>query len=132
MKPLGPIPAGFAGRDGVLTIDGAKVTELIAQGLPVSMRLGLSAIALAVLIGTSLGVTAALRQNSTVDYAVMSVAMTGIASRASAVAIRCIRLAHDGIRRANAGVGTAARRAAAVDVRGPASAANRKNDHCQK
>lgn len=31
MKPLGPIPAGFAGRDGVLTIDGAKVTELIAQ-----------------------------------------------------------------------------------------------------
>ena len=31
MKPLGPIPAGFAARDGVLTIEGAKVTELIAQ-----------------------------------------------------------------------------------------------------
>ncbi|NOW44594.1 diaminopimelate decarboxylase [Novosphingobium sp. SG751A] len=31
MKPLGPIPAGFAARDGILTIDGAKVTELIAQ-----------------------------------------------------------------------------------------------------
>lgn len=31
MKPLGPIPAGFAARDGVLTIEGAKVTELVAQ-----------------------------------------------------------------------------------------------------
>ena len=54
------------------------VTELIAQGLPVSMRLGLSAIALAVLIGTSLGVTAALRQNSATDYGVMGFAMVGI------------------------------------------------------
>ncbi|WP_343612632.1 pyridoxal-dependent decarboxylase, exosortase A system-associated [Novosphingobium sp.] len=31
MKPLGPIPAGFAARDGVLAVDGIKVTELIAQ-----------------------------------------------------------------------------------------------------
>ncbi|MDE1915532.1 MAG: pyridoxal-dependent decarboxylase, exosortase A system-associated [Sphingomonadales bacterium] len=31
MKPLGPIPAGFAGRDGILAIDGIKVSELIAQ-----------------------------------------------------------------------------------------------------
>lgn len=31
MKPLGPIPAGFVARDGILTIDGAKVTELVAQ-----------------------------------------------------------------------------------------------------
>ena len=31
MKALGPIPAGFGARDGVLTIDDAKVTELIAQ-----------------------------------------------------------------------------------------------------
>jgi oligopeptide transport system permease protein len=54
------------------------VTELIGQGLPVSMRLGLSAIALAVLIGTSLGVTAALRQNSVTDYGVMGFAMVGI------------------------------------------------------
>jgi len=31
MKPLGPIPAGFAARDGILTVEGAKVTELVAQ-----------------------------------------------------------------------------------------------------
>jgi diaminopimelate decarboxylase len=31
MKPLGPIPAQFSGRDGILTIDGAKVTDIIAQ-----------------------------------------------------------------------------------------------------
>lgn len=36
MKPLGPIPAGFAARDGVLAIDGMKVTELVdrAAGTP--------------------------------------------------------------------------------------------------
>lgn len=31
MKPLGPIPAGFTARDGVLAVDGIKITELIAQ-----------------------------------------------------------------------------------------------------
>lgn len=36
MKPLGPIPTGFAARDGVLAIDGMKVTELVdrAAGTP--------------------------------------------------------------------------------------------------
>ena len=36
MKPLGPIPAGYAARDGVLAIDGMKVTELVdrAVGTP--------------------------------------------------------------------------------------------------
>jgi diaminopimelate decarboxylase len=32
MKLLGPIPAGFAARDGVLAVDGVKVSDLIAQG----------------------------------------------------------------------------------------------------
>ena len=54
------------------------VTEMIADGLPVSARLGLSAMALAVLIGMSLGIIAALRQNRITDYAVMSGAMVGI------------------------------------------------------
>ena len=31
MKPLGPIPPGFAEIDGVLAIDGRKVTDLVAQ-----------------------------------------------------------------------------------------------------
>lgn len=55
------------------------VTELLAIGLPVSLRLGLSAMLLAILIGGSFGILAALRKNSSADYAVMSMAMTGIA-----------------------------------------------------
>lgn len=56
-----------------------SVTELIAQGLPVSLLLGLSAVLLALLIGIPLGTLAALRQNSPTDYGIMSVAVLGIA-----------------------------------------------------
>ncbi len=55
------------------------VTELLIIGLPVSLKLGISAMFLAIVIGCSLGIMAALRQNSSTDYAVMGVAMTGIA-----------------------------------------------------
>src|SRR6516225_2636567 len=44
------------------------VAQLIGIGLPVSIRLGLSAMTLALLLGISLGITAALRQNSWVDH----------------------------------------------------------------
>ena len=54
------------------------VTQLIAEGLPVSARLGLAAITLAVLFGISLGVTAALNQNRWSDHSVMTLAMIGI------------------------------------------------------
>ena len=54
------------------------VTEMIADGLPVSARLGLSAMVLAVLFGLSMGPIAALRQNKATDYSVMAVAMIGI------------------------------------------------------
>lgn len=55
-----------------------SVNELIATGFPVSLRLGLSAIAIALFIGVGLGTLAALRQNSGTDYTVMTLAMTGI------------------------------------------------------
>ena len=55
------------------------VTQIIATGLPVSLRLGLTAITLATLIGGTLGIVGALKRNSATDYAVMTVAMTGIA-----------------------------------------------------
>ncbi len=55
------------------------VNDLIAAGFPVSFRLGLSAILLAVLIGVLTGTVAALNQNSKFDYMVMGAAMTGIA-----------------------------------------------------
>ena len=55
-----------------------SVTELIMTGFPVSLRLGGSAMALALVLGIFAGSIAALRQNTRVDYAVMSVSMTGI------------------------------------------------------
>jgi oligopeptide transport system permease protein len=54
------------------------VTELIASGFPVSLKLGGLAILFAVIIGVSLGTWAALRQNKPTDHAVMAAAMTGI------------------------------------------------------
>ena len=54
------------------------VMQLIGIGLPVSARLGLCAMALALLLGTALGVSAALKQNHWQDYSVMGVAMLGI------------------------------------------------------
>lgn len=44
------------------------VTEIILGGLPVTATLGLVAFAMAILLGVSLGVAAALKQNSIVDY----------------------------------------------------------------
>lgn len=54
------------------------VSELIAGAFPLSLRLGLSAMALALLLGISAGVFAALKKNSLADRVVMSFAMTGI------------------------------------------------------
>ncbi|HUJ02431.1 MAG TPA: oligopeptide ABC transporter permease OppB [Rhizomicrobium sp.] len=54
------------------------VTQIIADGLQVSAKLGISAIVIAVLLGVTLGTVAALRQNKLTDYGVMSVAMVGI------------------------------------------------------
>ncbi|RMF11383.1 MAG: oligopeptide ABC transporter permease OppB [Alphaproteobacteria bacterium] len=55
------------------------VAELIGAGFPVSLKLGASAMLIALVLGVTLGTVAALRQNSALDYAVMTVAMTGIA-----------------------------------------------------
>jgi len=54
------------------------VAQLIGTGLPVSARLGLTAMALALLLGGFLGICAALKQNRWQDYSVMGVAMLGI------------------------------------------------------
>jgi oligopeptide transport system permease protein len=54
------------------------VVDLFSTGLPVSIRLGATAITIALFVGTFLGVLAALRQNSWVDYAVVGTATLGI------------------------------------------------------
>jgi oligopeptide transport system permease protein len=56
-----------------------SVADLIFGGFPVSLQLGGIAIVLALGIGLTLGILAALRQNSWVDYSTMSVSMVGIA-----------------------------------------------------
>ncbi len=48
-----------------------SVNDLVANALPVSLVIGGGSLLLALLIGVSLGIVAALRQNSAVDYAVM-------------------------------------------------------------
>jgi oligopeptide transport system permease protein len=54
------------------------VNELISQGWPVSLTVGSLAILLAFVLGTMLGITAALRQNTAVDYTLMGIGMLGI------------------------------------------------------
>jgi oligopeptide transport system permease protein len=56
-----------------------SVTDLIAQGLPVSLTLGAAAMLIAVGVGTALGTLAALRRRSWVDHLVMTLAVAGIA-----------------------------------------------------
>ena len=56
-----------------------SVTELIAQGFPVTLELGVIALVLAVGLGISIGTFAALRHNSAGDYATMAFAVIGIA-----------------------------------------------------
>jgi oligopeptide transport system permease protein len=54
------------------------VLAILKENYPVSLKLGLSAILLASVVGVSLGVLAALRQNRGVDYGVMTIAILGV------------------------------------------------------
>jgi oligopeptide transport system permease protein len=56
-----------------------RVAELIAQGLPVSLTLGLSAILLSIVLGIPLGIVAALRRDTFIDHGVRTTAALGIA-----------------------------------------------------
>jgi oligopeptide transport system permease protein len=56
-----------------------SVTDLIVQGLPVSFALGLTALLLAIGIGIPLGVLAALRRGTAVDYGISGFVVLGIA-----------------------------------------------------
>ena len=47
------------------------VNELVAKALPVSAAIGVGASVIAILLGVSMGIVAALKQNSVADYVVM-------------------------------------------------------------
>jgi oligopeptide transport system permease protein len=54
------------------------VNEIIADKLPVSLELGLLALAVALVLGLTLGVIAAVKRNGVFDYLASSIAMAGI------------------------------------------------------
>ena len=56
-----------------------SVTELIGQGLPVTLELGTIAMMLAMALGIPIGTFAALRHNRAADYAAMALAVAGVA-----------------------------------------------------
>ncbi|MDB5481370.1 MAG: oligopeptide transporter permease OppB [Caulobacteraceae bacterium] len=54
------------------------VLDVLRENYPVSLRLGLTAILIATVMGVSLGVLAALRQNQAADYLTVGVAIVGV------------------------------------------------------
>lgn len=73
---LGDLVRGDLGPS--LVYKDKTVAQLIADGAPVSIVVGLSALTLALFIGSILGITAALRQNQSGDFMVMAIALVGI------------------------------------------------------
>lgn len=54
------------------------INELLAQQLPISIEIGTYAFIIALVLGITLGVIAALKQNSFFDYTTMTIAMAGV------------------------------------------------------
>lgn len=57
--------------------DQRPVTELIAEAIPATLQLGLTALAISMLIGIPLGIVAALNRNKPIDRFVMTFAVLG-------------------------------------------------------
>lgn len=57
---------------------GKSVNDLISDGLPISLTIGILSMMLAMFVGSALGIFAGLRQNTVGDYSVMGLAMAGI------------------------------------------------------
>jgi len=75
-RQLGNLLKGDPGIS--MRLEGREVTEIIGQAFPVSVRLGVFAMLLAIVTGIPLGVLAAWKKNSLIDYGAMAVAMVGI------------------------------------------------------
>lgn len=62
-----------------ITSDGSRtVNEELAKALPISLNLGIMALIFALLFGVTAGLVSGLKQNTWVDYTLMSGAMVGI------------------------------------------------------
>jgi oligopeptide transport system permease protein len=80
--PLGiadPPPGLLQGSLGPsLKYKDKTVAQIIAEGFPTTLIVGMSSIILALIVGIALGVMAALRQNRPQDFAVMGLALVGV------------------------------------------------------
>lgn len=76
LKYLGSLVQGDLGPS--FGNKGFTVNEVIASGFPVSFMLGICGLVIALAIGVPIGVFAAAKRNTMVDYALMTVAMIGI------------------------------------------------------
>jgi oligopeptide transport system permease protein len=57
---------------------GKSVNALIAKEFPVSVRLGMQAVILGLIVGLVLGIIAAFRRNTWIDYSVIFIAILGV------------------------------------------------------
>lgn len=73
---LGKVVTGDLGPS--LKYKDKQVVDIIAEGFPVSLTIGVFSLTLALFFGAGLGVVAALRQNRPADFGAMAVAMLGI------------------------------------------------------
>lgn len=71
---------------------GAPVTELIAERLPVTAQIGLTAIVITIIIGIPLGVAAAVWRNSVIDEIVRVISMVGMSVPGFAIGIGFVLL----------------------------------------
>jgi oligopeptide transport system permease protein len=78
-----------------LSYEGWTVNEILRSSLPVSMALGLVAIWIALIVGTAVGVTAAVRPGSVFDFAGLAIALIGVSLPAFVVAGMLIVLFSD-------------------------------------
>jgi oligopeptide transport system permease protein len=62
----------------IKVMEGRQISEILGQAFPVSLRLGILAMLIAVSIGIPAGILAAIRKNTPVDYLIMAIALLGI------------------------------------------------------
>jgi oligopeptide transport system permease protein len=66
------------------------VNEILGDKLPVSIELGLWSLGVALLLGLSLGVVAAIRRNTWIDYLASGIGMTGLSVPSFVIGPLCV------------------------------------------
>lgn len=66
---------------------GVQINDMIVKELPASARLGLQAVVFGLIVGLSLGIIAAFKRNTWVDYLVIFIAIIGVSIPGFVVAI---------------------------------------------